>query len=230
MIYCDKPVDAFLVKKINRFLCEVSVNGVNVLAHIPNSGRLTELMTPGRKAILSESDNPDRKTAYTLRSVWFNRRWVCIDSIVPNALASELAGSGRLFGNSVEVKREHTIGNHRFDLLLIDRKGRERRTLVEVKSVTLVENKIALFPDAPTKRGVAHLNALKELINQGYRRQILFVIQRSDAESFRPNIKTDNDFAEALKRAKKAGVLVKAIRCRVGRRSITQIGSVRVDL
>lgn len=228
MIYCDKPVDAFVVKKINRFLCEVSINGANVLAHIPNSGRLAELMTPGRKAILSKSDNLDRKTGYTLRSVWYNRRWVCIDSTTPNALASQLCRSGRLFGNSAEVKREHAMGNHRFDLLLTGRNGGQ--TLVEVKSVTLVENKTALFPDAPTKRGVAHLNALLKLTGQGYHCAILFVIQRSDAESFRPNVKTDNEFAEALKRAKKAGVLVKAIRCRVGRRSITSLGSVRVTL
>ena len=228
MIYCDKPVDAFLVKKINRFLCEVSVNNVNVLAHIPNSGRLTELMTPGRKAILLKSDNPDRKTAFTLRSVWYNKRWVCIDSTVPNALASALAGSGRLFGVDLLVKREHTMGSHRFDLLLKGRDGRQ--TLVEVKSVTLVENGIALFPDAPTKRGVAHLNALAKLVSQGYSCEILFVIQRSDAKSFRPNVKTDNEFSEALKRAKRAGVLVKAIRCRVGRRSITSMGSMVVAL
>lgn len=228
MIYCDKPIDALLVKKINRFLCEVSVNGTDVLAHIPNSGRLTELMTPGRKVILSKSNNPDRKTAYTLRSVWYKRRWVCIDSTTPNALASELAKSGRLFGNHAEVKREHTMGNHRFDLLLTDRNG--KRTLVEIKSVTLVEKKVALFPDAPTARGVAHLNALSKYINEGYHCAILFIIQRSDAKCFRPNVKTDSDFSEALKRAKRAGVKVKAIRCKVGRRSITSMGSIRVAL
>ncbi|HEB71670.1 MAG TPA: DNA/RNA nuclease SfsA [Nitrospirae bacterium] len=228
MIYCDKPVDAFVVKKINRFLCEVSINGANVLAHIPNSGRLTELMTPGRKAIVSKSDNPDRKTACTLRSVWYNRRWVCVDSTTPNALAAELCGSGRLFGNCADVKREHTIGRHRFDLLLTD--GNGKKTLVEVKSVTLVENKIALFPDAPTKRGVAHLNALIKLTSDGYKRAILFVILRSDAKSFRPNVKTDSEFTEALKRSKEAGVLVKAIRCRVGRRSVTSMGHARVVL
>ncbi|VAX15949.1 Sugar fermentation stimulation protein SfsA, partial [hydrothermal vent metagenome] len=216
------------VKKINRFLCEVSINSVNVLAHIPNSGRLTELMTPGRKAILSVADNPDRKTAYTLRSVWYNRRWVCIDSTTPNALASALCRSGRLFGNCADVKREHTIGRHRFDLLLTGDNG--KKTLVEVKSVTLVENKIALFPDAPTKRGVSHLNALIKLVKPNYRRSILFVILRSDAKSFRPNVKTDNEFTEALKRARRAGVLVKAIRCRVGRRSVSLIGHARVIL
>jgi len=228
VIYCDKPVDAFVVKKINRFLCEVSINGANALAHIPNSGRLTELMTTGRKAIVSKSDNPDRKTAYTLRSVWYNRRWVCIDSTTPNALAAELCISGHLFGNSANVKREHTIGRHRFDLLLTGFKG--RKTLVEVKSVTLVKNKTALFPDAPTKRGVAHLNALIILKDKGYHCAILFVILRSDADIFRPNVETDSDFAEALKRARRAGVLVKAIRCRVGRRSITRMGHTRVIL
>lgn len=228
MIYCDKPVEAFLRKKINRFLCEVSIKGAQTFAHIPNTGRLTELMTSGLKVILSRSDNPDRKTGYTLKSVRYKNRWVCVDSTVPNALAADLAGSGRLFGKTVDVKREHTLGKHRFDLLLT---GRDvKQTLVEVKSVTLVEKRIAMFPDAPTLRGAAHLNALAKLVTNGYRCAVLFIIQRSDADCFKPNERTDNNFAEALRRAKKSGVSVTAIRCRVGRRSISSMGTIPVDV
>ncbi len=228
MIYCREPIDANLVRKVNRFLCVVEVKGVETYAHIPNSGRLTELMTPGRRVILSSASNPDRKTRYSLRSVRYNNRWVCIDSMVPNSLAAGLAESGRLFRGYENVKRERAIGRHRFDLLLTG--GAQRPMLVEVKSVTLVEGKTARFPDAPTKRGAAHLLALARLSNEGYRCAVLFVIQRSDAASFEPNEKTDVNFAQALKRAVKAGVTGTAIRCRVGRRSISPMGRVRVNI
>ncbi|MDH5638787.1 MAG: DNA/RNA nuclease SfsA, partial [Nitrospinota bacterium] len=142
-----------MIRKVNRFLAEVTVDGRQCQAHIPNSGRLAELMTPGRKVILERATNPERKTPFTLKSVHFKNRWVCIDSTTPNALAEYLARKQKLplFDGYSHVRREVTMGAHRFDLRL-DGEGM-RPMIVEVKSVTLVKNGVAMFPDAPTKRG-----------------------------------------------------------------------------
>lgn len=230
MIYIDKPVDAVLVRKVNRFLCEVTVDGRTVNAHIPNSGRLAELVRPGKRALLSRSFNPARKTSFTLKSVWHNGRWVCIDSTVPNSIAIELFKSKKFhpFEGYMEARREYSVGGHRFDLLLTD--TRRPPMIVEIKSVTLVEKGVAKFPDAPTARGRSHLDTLSSFHQDDFRRAVLFIIQRSDAESFEPNIETDLEFGEALSFAISAGVEVYAVRCRVGRRRISPMGEVRINL
>jgi len=230
VIYAADPIDAVLVRKVNRFLCVIDLKGRRHEAHIPNSGRLAELMTPGRKAIVERADNPERKTRFTLRSVRYNGRWVCIDANVPNALAATMIRAGfvpELSGYPV-IKREYTLGNHRFDLLLDG--GRRKPALVEVKSVTLVEGGVARFPDAPTARGVAHLETLAKLAGGAYRCAALFVIQRSDAVRFEPNVATDPAFARALAGTAKAGVRVIAVTCRVGRRWLAPMARAPVSL
>lgn len=231
MIYCPVPVDARLVRKVNRFLCEVELDGKITGAHIPNSGRLTELMTPGRKVIVERAANTLRKTRFTLRSVWFNGRWVCIDSGTPNVLAEQLALAQALppFDGYTTVRRERTVGRHRFDLELTG--GGRRPMLVEVKSVTLVEAGVARFPDAPTLRGASHVETLARLSVSGdYKCAVLFVAQRSDAKRFEPNTATDPEFTRALRTASKSGVNVIAIRCRVGRRRLSMMEAIPVRL
>lgn len=231
MIYCPSPVGARLVRKVNRFLCEVELDGKITGAHIPNSGRLAELMTPGRKVIVERAANPLRKTLYTLRSVWFNGRWVCIDSRTPNALAEQLALTKALplFNGYSSVRRERTVGRHRFDMELSG--GGLRPMLVEVKSVTLVEGGVARFPDAPTFRGASHVETLARLSESGeYGCAVLFVAQRSDAKRFKPNTITDPAFTLALKDAVKSGVEIVAVRCRVGRRRLSLMGPIPVRL
>jgi len=229
VIYCQRPVKARLVRKVNRFVCEVDIDGQTFPAHIPNSGRLTELMTPGRSVIVVPAESWKRKTGFTLKSVRFNNRLVCIDSTTPNALAEEMAKSQSepIFKGYTQVKREVAMGKHRFDLSLAGHAMAPM--IVEVKSVTLARGGTAMFPDAPTKRGALHLAALSRHVKEGYRCAIMFMVLRSDADTFRPNTKTDPAFCKALDHARASGVMVIAYRCRVGTRSISPIGPVRVD-
>ncbi len=230
MIYCNQPIDAIFVKKLNRFLGIVKIGGKEHKAHIPNSGRLFELFTEGRRAILSKENGSQRKTAYTVRAVWYNRRWVCVDSMAPNRLIERMALGGKsdLFSGYENVQREYSVGRHRFDLLLSG--GSKQPTVVEIKSVTLVRENTALFSDAPTIRGAAHMSALGKLTEEGYRCMVLFCVLRSDASRFMPNTGTDPVFSRELKLAKERGVDVRAVRCRVGRRSTSVIGEIPVEL
>lgn len=230
MIHTEKPIDALLVRKVNRFLCLVKINGGVEEASVPSSGRLTELMTPGRRVLVEAASSPNRKTGYTLRAAWRNGRWVLVDSTAPNRLVAELVESGgfRLFPGYTKARREYSIGAHRFDLLL-EGKGAPP-VIVEIKSVTLVEDKVARFPDAPTERGRRHVLELARLNGKGLKSAVLFVIQRSDAACFRPNWRTDPAFGGALREAVESGVEVAAVRLRVGRRMASVMGSVPVLL
>jgi len=199
-------------------------------AHIPNSGRLKELMTPGLEVILERATNPERKTPLTLKSVRFNNRWVCIDSTTPNALAEHIARKRMLplFDGYSHIRREVTMGSHRFDLRL-DGEGM-RPMIVEVKSVTLVKAGVAMFPDAPTERGASHLRALGAMRSEDLDRMVLFIILRSDAQLFSPNVYTDPIFAQALTEVARAGVHMAAVKCAVGKRSIRMIGPLAMKL
>ena len=216
--------------KVNRFLARVAIDGREHGAHIPNSGRLAELMAPGLEVTLEPSTNPLRKTAYTLKSVRLGGKWVCVDSTIPNALAQKMAMDRAfpMFAGYDSARREVTIGGHRFDLRL-DGPGK-RSMIVEVKSVTLVRDGVAMFPDAPTIRGASHLRALAAMNGDELRRLVVFVVQRSDARRFRPNAGTDPDFAQALKEAAQAGVDILAVKCAVGASSISVCGSLDVEL
>lgn len=228
MIYINRPVDGRLVKKINRFLAEVKIDGEKAFAHIPNSGRLTELMIPGAKILLEKADNRERKTPYTLKSILHNQRWVCVDSQTPNDFVFHMAKEHNryIFKGYKHITREYTLGSHRFDLFL---KGEARRPLiVEIKSVTLVENNTAKFPDAPTKRGRSHIESLILHKEEGYDCAIIFVVQRSDAKRFEPNEKTDPEFAKLLRLAIERGITAKALRLRVGRESLALLGEIPI--
>ncbi|MBI5815745.1 MAG: DNA/RNA nuclease SfsA [Nitrospinae bacterium] len=220
MVYIENPVPAKIVRKMNRFLCRVLTGKGETSAHIPNSGRLTELLTPGAQALLEPSTNPERKTRYTLRSVKYGGRWVCVDSSVPNRVAERMVESGKwtMFAGYRVKRREATIGHHRFDLLLEG--AGKKPMIVEVKSATLVNGDTAMFPDAPTERGKSHVEYLAELLDEGYDCAVLFVIGRSGVARFTPNAATDPGFAASLKAAWLAGVKVMAVTCAVGERTI----------
>jgi sugar fermentation stimulation protein A len=230
--YIVNPVDGILVKRVNRFIAEVTLDRSDevIKAHVPNTGRMVELMVPGEKILLEPAANRDRKTAFTLKSIRHNNRWVCVDTTVPNAFAAGLAQRHALpfFDGYETITREHTIGRHRFDLRL-DGEG-AKPLLIEVKSVTLVEGRIARFPDAPTERGRSHLDHLAALTREGYSCGVLFIIQRSDAIAFEPNELTDPAFGEALRNAVAAGVSVAAVKLSVGREQMKMIGSVDIGL
>lgn len=200
----------------NRFIAHVEVDGKEETVHVKNTGRCRELLIENVTVYLEKSSNPNRKTAYDLVAVEKVREGkesllVNMDSQIPNAVAFEwLKGENPLFSENAKVKREVTFGDSRFDLYVEDK---DRKAFVEVKGVTLEHNGYALFPDAPTERGVKHINELVKAKEAGYEAYILFVIQMKEIHSFSPHREMHPDFAEALKNAYNKGVKVIAMDC-----------------
>lgn len=201
------------VRRDNRFRATVRVNGRYATAHVPNSGRLGELFTPGRPVWLREAASATRKTPYDLKLVEFAGVLVSVDARLPNPLFAEAIKSGHLpeFAYPT-VQPEVTQGDSRFDFYL---SGPQGGCWVETKSVTLVEDGVARFPDAPTERGRRHVETLTALCRQGQRAAVVFIIQRPDAASFAPHETADPAFAAALRAAAQAGVEVRAYTCAV---------------
>ncbi len=198
------------ISRPNRFIAHVDVDGDNVVCHVKNTGRCRELLIEGATVILEKSDNPARKTAYDLVSVYKGDVLVNIDSQAPNAVFKEWLNTTDYFGKLTLVKPEHTFGNSRFDFYLETEK---RKAFVEVKGVTLERKGVAMFPDAPTDRGAKHLKELVYAKEAGYDAYIFFVIQMKGCKSFKPNAETDPDFAKALKEAENVGVKVCVVDC-----------------
>ncbi len=178
-----------------------------VRAHLANSGRLHELLVPGNRVMLTPVQNPDRSTQFNLTLVYYNSLWVCVDTRFPNRLFGEGIHHGiwHEFADLDEIVSEIKVENHRLDFLL---RNQDNACYVECKSVTLVQDGCARFPDAPTLRGRQHLELLMRLKAQGYRAAVVFMVLRSDAEVFHPNQLTDSEFAHVLKKAKQSGVEV----------------------
>ena len=215
----DRLISAVFTRRPNRFVVEaVLPNGCSVQAHLADPGRLRELLLPGAHLRLRVANGSVRRTGYTValvRTAERPRVWVSVDTTLPNRLAEDLLASGRVtgVGRGWTIRREVTRGPSRFDFLLRRKSGEEM--LVEVKSVTLVVNGVARFPDAPTARGARHLKGLEEVVRSGGRALVLFVVQREDARSVAANPATDPAFAAALASARRAGVLVRAGRFRL---------------
>ena len=214
--------EATFVARDNRFRVTVELDGKHVWAYLPNSGRLEELLTPGRRLFLRPATAPGRKTAYDLLLVDLDGVLVSTDAHLPNCLMEEALREGRLppFKGYETVRREVQRGGSRLDFAL---EGKGQRCLIEVKSVTLVRGGLALFPDAPTVRGRRHAEELRQAVAAGERAAIVFVVQREDADAFAPNDGTDLAFGRALRRAAGEGVEVYAYACRVS------LGGVRLS-
>jgi sugar fermentation stimulation protein A len=217
------------VRRDNRFRVTVEVEGEPAAAHLPNSGRLTELLTPGRACWLSRFGDPRRKTRFDLVLVEYAGVLVSVDARLPNGLFAEALAAGRLepFRGTTRFEREVQLGESRLDLRL---QGPAGACWVEVKSVTLVEGGVARFPDAPTVRGVRHLAELAAAVRRGERAAVVFVIQRPDARCFAPHDRADAVFGAALREAKSAGVGVYAWACEVSPRSVIMASQVPVEL
>ena len=216
--FCDRP---------NRFIAHVKINGVMETVHVKNTGRCKELLVPGYPVILEKSDNTARKTAYDLISVCKEGRWINMDSQAPNQAAAEWIQGGGLFPEEVSVYRERKYGNSRFDIYV---ESPERKAFIEVKGVTLEENNIVRFPDAPTERGLKHVEELAECMQDGYEAYLLFVIQMKDVRKFQPNWNTHHRFGDALKVAREAGVRILAMDCMIGEDFMRIQDPVEVDL
>ena len=207
--------EGVFITRLNRFAALVEIDGRTTHVHVANSGRLRELLRPGVRVLLTPvSPGTNRKTAYDLSLVDLGHTLVSADARLPNALVYEALEQSLLpqFATYGAVVRERVFGDSRLDLLLSDG---PKRCYVEVKSVTLTEERTALFPDAPTTRGQRHVRALARAIQEGFRASVIFVIQREDVDAFRPNDTADHAFGQALREAHNSGVEVYAYRCRV---------------
>lgn len=200
-------IKATFKSRPNRFIAEVEIDGKIAVAHVPNTGRCKELLVEGATVYLMPSDDPNRKTKFSLLFVENNGALVSIYSQEANKIVYEGIVNGKIeeFDGYDLVEREKTVGNSRIDIYLANYKE-NNDCYVEVKGVTLVENNIAIFPDAPTERGKKHIEELMELKEKGHRAVVFFLIQHPNGNSFKPNWKTDPNFSEALARARKSGV------------------------
>lgn len=221
-------VSGRFVRRDNRFRATIIVGGRQTWAHLPNSGRLQELFTPGRPLWLSPANDLGRKTAFDLRLVDYGGTLVSVDARLPNHLLAEALAEGRLPELAYpEIRREVTRGDSRLDFRLSRPEG---VCWLETKSVTLVTDGLAQFPDAPTERGRKHLEELIQAANVGERAVVVFIIQRPDALRFAPHVEADPLFSSALQQAGSAGVEIRAFTCDVTLESITISAEVPVRL
>lgn len=218
MIYDRIKRGIFLVRK-NRFIADIEIDGEVVSCHVKNTGRCKELFIPGVKVILQENANPARKTRYDLIAVYKNDQLINVDSQVTNTVVEEWVRNSGFFTNLKTVKREVTYGNSRFDLYV--EWENEKKAFVEVKGVTLEEDKVARFPDAPTQRGVKHVEELIRCKDEGYEAYLFFVVQMKKIRYLEPNWKTHPEFGYALQKAVSKGVKILAYDCRMTENSIT---------
>lgn len=208
---------AVFLERPNRFIAYTELNGRKETVHVKNTGRCAELLVPGASVYIQRSANPDRKTKWDLISVEKGERMINMDSQIPNRLVEEWIRGGHLFRDVTLVRPETTYGNSRFDLY-VEAEG--KRIFIEVKGVTLEENGVCRFPDAPSERAVKHLEELILAKQEGYETYVFFVIQMKDVRYFTPNTDTHPAFAEALRRAAAAGVHILAYDCTVSPDSI----------
>ncbi len=210
MRYKNMVQGAFICRP-NRFIAHVRIHGREEICHVKNTGRCRELLTPGAAVWCQQWDNPKRKTKFDLIAVQKGARLINMDSQAPNAAAREWLMSGGL-GQISQLKGEYTHADSRFDFSFL-KDG--RRCFLEVKGVTLEQDGVCAFPDAPTQRGVKHLRGLKQAAEDGFGAYVLFVIQMEDVAYLHPNDVTDPAFAAALREAAQAGVSVLAMDCTV---------------
>ncbi len=210
-----KLVPARMLERKNRFVALVEVDGRENLAHIPNSGRMKELLFPGAQVVLREAGGKGRKTPYELLFAFQNGKPVAIDSQLPNRLMAEAIKRGEIqeLAGYEKVQREASWGHSRFDLLL--KNGEKPDCLVEIKSVNLVKGETAFFPDAPTIRGRRHLEDLGRAAQEGFRTAAFFLVMREDAHMVCPNDSLDPEFGQALRWAVEQGMEVMARSCRL---------------
>ena len=211
----------------NRFIAHVEVDGAMEVVHVKNTGRCRELLVPGAVVYLEEGRNPARKTKYDLIAVEKGDLLVNMDAQAPNKVFQEWAQAGGFLPGLTLLRPETTWGSSRFDFYW---EAGERRGFVEVKGVTLEDEGHARFPDAPTERGVKHLEELIRCQEEGYEAAVCFVIQMVGMKDFAPNDVTHPAFGAALRKAAAAGVRVLAQECMVTPETLTMAGPVTVRL
>ena len=207
----------FFLERPNRFIAYIEIAGQKEAVHVKNTGRCAELLQPGATVYVQKADNPERKTQWDLIGVKKGKRMINMDSQIPNKVVEEWIRKGNLFPDATLIKPETTYKQSRFDLYLEEG---ERKIFIEVKGVTLEQDGVVKFPDAPTERGVKHLNELCEAVKDGYEAYVFFVIQMKGVKYFTPNMKTHAAFGEALRNVQEQGVHILAYDCKVTKDSI----------
>ena len=210
MHYSNMVPGRFLSRP-NRFIAHVEIGSQEEIVHVKNTGRCRELLQPGAEVWCQRSDNPARKTKFDLITVRKGNRLINMDSQAPNTAAKEWLASGGL-GEIEDLKAESFHGDSRFDFSFT-KDGKS--CFLEVKGVTLENDGVCAFPDAPTERGAKHLKGLTKLAQEGYGAYVLFVVQMPDVKYLHPNDATDPNFGAALREAAAAGVNVLAMDCGV---------------
>ena len=217
MQYQNVKKGIFLTRP-NRFIAHVEVDGATQVVHVKNTGRCRELFVPGVSVYLEQSANPARKTKYDLIAVEKGELLINMDAQAPNQVFREWAEQGGFLPGLTQLRPETTWGSSRFDFYW---EAGDRRGFVEVKGVTLEENGHARFPDAPTERGVKHLEELIRCRSEGYEAAVCFVLQMEGMKDFAPNDSTHPAFGQALRKAAQAGVQILAHTCRVTPETLT---------
>ena len=232
MKYKGRIKEGVFLSRPNRFIAYVMVDGREEKCHVKNTGRCRELLVPGCKVYLEESENPNRSTRFDLvateKKIGDSSILINMDSQAPNSVVEEWLRKGELFGEKIEVKREVTYSDSRFDFSITDESG--RISFLEVKGCTLEKNGVVMFPDAPTERGVKHVKELIKAKKEGYGAYILILVQMCGVKYFVPNWDTHPAFGEALREAERNGVVILWYDSIVTSDSITLFKSVPVVL
>lgn len=224
-----KFIEAEFIERPNRFLTRVKLNGNIVNSHLPDPGRLKELLIPGAQLLLKQENGINRKTQFSTQAVYSGKTLISLNTLIPNRFVSYLLKNhGLSFLQKWKFqKQEVSYGNSRFDFQL---KNDDALMVLEVKSVTLVEKEIAKFPDAVTERGRRHIRHLAELAAEGLDVMVLFVVQRPDAEYFQPHWERDPKFSSALFEAWQNGLQVRVIKMKMTTDAFFYLGEIPYQL
>ena len=218
---------AYFKERPNRFIAYVETEEGREICHVKNTGRCRELLTLDAVVYVQRNENPARKTKLDLIGVEKGDYLINMDSQAPNVAVKEWLKAGNLFSETAKIYPEKKYGDSRFDFYIEDG---ERKAFMEVKGVTLENDGVCAFPDAPTERGVKHIRELIKCMEEGYEAYILFVIQMSPVKYLKPNDVTHKAFGDALREAKKAGVHVLARDCKITIDSMEIMNEVEVRL
>ena len=223
----NKIVKGKFIERPNRFIAYVEVEGQVHKCHVKNTGRCKELLIPGTAVYLEESDNPNRKTRFSVVGVMKGNLRINMDSQAPNKAVKEWLEARVEEEGITLIKPEKVYGDSRIDFYY---ETNDAKCYMEVKGVTLIDNDVARFPDAPTERGIKHIEHLIELKKVGYDAYIMFVIQCKGVTRFEPNDVTHRQFGDALRKAAKAGVKILAYDCIITEDSMIIDKPVKVSL
>ncbi len=229
-----KIVKGIFLDRPNRFIANVLIDGKKEKVHVKNTGRCKELLTQGATVFLEDFDENlgNRKFRYSMVAVLKGELLINMDSYAPNIVIKEaLFDKSLLLPNMQDlciIKPEAAFGESRLDFYVEDKI--KNKGFVEVKGVTLEEDGVVSFPDAPTLRGVRHLNELIKLTEDGYNAYVIFVVQMEKAKYFTPNDQCHKEFAEALRKAQQSGVNIMALSCNVTEDSLTLKDKIPIKL